>query len=214
MRIRHIAPAVGILCLTLAGCVTVSKGDPSPDPKSEVSTTNPSSPSSSGSEEDLPSDGAPKVEEPLVDASRFEQDPCSILTAAQAQELDLPAAGEQQDGALGLDCEWFNPDTRGEVTISSLANNRRGLSGFYAANQRGEYAYFTELPPIEGFPAIATDVTDRRPEGRCIVVVGVTDQLAFGVSLQLSQVNVGQQDPCETAVMVTGIALQTMKKGA
>jgi hypothetical protein len=211
MRIRHTA-AIGVLCLTIAGCTTVSQGEPIPAPSSEVDTTDPSPPS--GSEDDLPSHGAPKVKAPLDTASRFEQDPCSILTTTQAQELDLPATGKQVDGALGLDCEWFNPTTRGEVTISSLTNNRRGLSGFYDANQRGEYPYFTPLPPIEGYPAITADVTDRRPDGVCVVVIGVTDQLTFGIALQLSQVNVGSKDPCEIATLVAGMALRTMKEGA
>jgi hypothetical protein len=210
MRIRHIAPAVGLLCLTVAGCTTISRGDPSSVPTSEVGTTDQSSPSSAGNE-DLPSHGAPSVEAPLEDASRFEQDPCSILTAAQAQELTLPVTGKQEDGALGLDCVWRNPDTRGRVTIGFLTSNRRGLSAAYAANERGEYPYFIELSPIEGYPAIASDIVDRRSRGICIVEVGVSDQLAFNVSLQLSQVNVGQQDPCDTAVRVAGMALQTMK---
>jgi hypothetical protein len=211
MRIRHKAPLVGLLCLAVAGCTTVSRGEPTPAPTSQMSTTGSSPPSSSGGEDDLPSHGAPKVEEPLEDTSRFEQNPCSVLTTAQAQELDLPASGEQEDGALGLDCEWFNSDTRGEVTIGFLTNSRNGLSGFYAANQRGEYPYFIELPPIEGYPAIASDVVDRRSEGACIVDVGVTDQLAFGVYLVLSQVNVRKKDPCETAALVAGMALRTMK---
>jgi hypothetical protein len=210
MRIRHIAPAVGLFCLAVAGCTTVSPGEPTPLPTSQVNTTE-SSPPSSGGEDDLPSHGAPQVEDPLQDVSRFEQDPCSVLTSAQAQELTLPATGKQEDGALGLDCEWFNPDTRGEVIISFLTNSQNGLSGFYAANQRGEYPYFVELPPIEGYPAIASDIEDRRSRGICIVDVGVTDQLAFGVYLALSPVNVETQDPCETAALVAGMALQTMK---
>lgn len=214
MRILQMAPAVGLLCLAVAGCTKVSQGEPTPAPTSQVSTTGPSSPSSSGGEDDLPSHGAPKVDDPLEDVSRFEQDPCSILTAAQAQELSLPAAGDQEVGALGLDCNWYNRDTGGEVTIGILTNSRNGLSGFYAANERGDLVYFDELPAIEGYPAIASDVVDRRSRGVCIVDVGVTDQLAFHVDLQLSQVNVGIDDPCKTAAMVAGMALQTMKEGA
>ena len=211
MRIRHIAPVAGLLCLAVAGCTTLSEGEPQPAPTNEASTTDSSPPSSSSSGgDDLPSHGAPKVEDPL-DASRFEQDPCATLTAAQAQELGLPATGKQENGILGLDCEWFNLDTRGQVTISPLTNSDRGLSGFYAADQRGEYAYFMPLPPIEGFPVIAADLVDRRPEGTCVIVVGVADQLAFGVSLKLSGANVEMKDPCETAALVAGMALRTMK---
>jgi len=177
-------------------------------PTSEVSST------SSGNGDGLPTNGAPKVEHPLEKTSRFEQDPCSILTAAQAQDLDLPTKGKEDDGSFGLDCQWFNEDTGSKVTIGFFTNDPRGLSGSYAAHDEGKYGFFTPLPPIEGYPAIAVDVTDRRPEGICLVEVGVSDKLSFHVDLHLSQVNVGTKDPCEIGAMVAGKALQTMKEGA
>jgi len=204
-------PIVVLLYLAVAGCTTTSPGEATPAPTSEVGSTD-SPPSSSGGSDDLPSDGAPKVEHPLENTSPFEGDPCSILTAAQAQELGLPTIGKEKTGALGLDCEWHNPDTRGQVTIGFLTNNDRGLSAFYAENERKPYAYLTPLSNIEGYPAIASDSGDQRPEGICLVQVGVTDQLAFHVDLQLSQANVEKKkDPCETGAMVAGKALQTMK---
>lgn len=209
MRVRHAAPVAGLLCLVVAGCTTTSQGEPIPATTSEVSAANPTAPSG---EDDLPSHGAPKVDEPL-DTTRFQQDPCSTLAAEQAQdELNLPPNGEPEDIALGNGCKWHNPDTRGMVIIGFLTGNDRGLSGFYDANQRGEYPYFIKLPPIEGFPAIAGDIEDRRPTGRCIVDVGVSDQLAVEVVLQLSQANIGQREPCEVAVEVAGKALRTMKE--
>lgn len=212
MRIRHIAPLVGLVCLAVAGCTKVSGGDPTPVPTGSVSSTGSAS-SSSGSGDDLPSNGAPKVKDPL-DASRFEQDPCSILTAAQTRDLNVPATGKKRDGTLGLDCEWRNPDTRGWVTIGFLTNNHRGLSAAYARNQSEPYAYFTPLSDIEGYPAIASDIVDRRSEGVCIVYVGVTDQLIFSVAMHLSPSNVGTTDPCELGADVAGMALRTIKEGA
>jgi hypothetical protein len=212
MRVRHTAPVAGLLCLLVAGCTTTSRGDPAPATTTEVSTVNSTAPSSE--EDDLPSHGAPKVDDPL-DTTRFQQDPCLALTAEQAQdELNLPPQGEPEEIALGKGCEWFNPDTRGRVIIGFLTGNPRGLSGFYDAKQQGKYAYFNELPPIEGYPAIAIDIEDRRPRGICIVDVGVTDQFVFDVYLQLSQANVGNVEPCELAAEVAGKALRTMKEGA
>lgn len=208
MRIRHTMPAIGLICLTIAGCTTVSPGEATPAPTSEASST------SSSNNDDLPTNGAPKVENPLKGTSRFEQDPCSILTAEQAENLDLPATGKKDEGAAGLDCEWRNPDTRGRVTIGLLVNIDSGLSAAYAAHERGEYSLFDSLPPVEGYPAVALGIDDHRSEGLCSVEVGLTDQLAFHVDVQLSQVNVGTKDPCETAAKVAGQALQTMKEGA
>ncbi len=196
-----------LLCLIVAGCTTVSPGEANPASTSAVSTTDSSS-STSG--DGLPSNGAPKVNNPL-EVSRFEQDPCSILTAAQAGGLSLSASGKEEDGALGLDCKWRNEDSNSQVAIGFYTNDPRGLSGSYAANEEGKYAYFKPLPPIEGYPAITTNRTDRRADGICFIEVGVSDQLSFHVDLQLSQINVGTRDPCETASIVAGKALQTMK---
>jgi hypothetical protein len=213
MRIRHLAPMVGVLCLAITSCTTTSQGKAMPAATTKVSTSSSSSPTSGG-ENDLPSHGAPKVEQPL-DTTRYQQDPCSILTASQSQQdLNLPPGGKPEDIALGKGCEWFNPDTRGQVTIGLLTGNTRGLSSLYDANQRGKYPYFIELPSVEGYPAVASDVADRRPTGACIVVVGVTDQLVLDVALQLSLANVGKVKPCDKAAEVAGMAMQTMKEGA
>ena len=211
MQIRHTAPLVGLFCLVLAGCTTVSPGEATSTSTSEISTTGSSPTPSSSNGGDLPSNGAPKVTHPLDDTSRFEQNPCSILTSTQTQELDLPSTGREDDGLLGLDCQWFNQDTQGQVTIGFLSKDSRGLSSSYAANEQGKYKYFNPLPPVEGYPAITYGTTDRRSSGICSVEVGVRDQLSFHVDLQLSQVNVGTKDPCATAAKVAGKALLTMK---
>lgn len=207
MRIHHTLPVAVLLCLILTSCTELNAGKPTPG--STTSDTSTGSPSSGS--DNLPSNGAPKVEHPLDNTQQFEQDPCSILSSTQAQDLGLPTKGKEEDGALGLDCLWFNPDTRGEVTIGFLSNVDNGLSGAYAANERGEYSVFEPLPPIDGYPAVALDIDDRRPRGICSLEVGVTDQLAFHVDLQLSQANVGTKDPCDTAALVAGKALQTIK---
>lgn len=214
MQVRHVAPIAGLLCLVVAGCTVSSQGEPIPTTTNEVNSTANSTAPPSDEEDDLPSHGAPKVDDPL-DTTRFQQDPCLALTASQAQkELNLPPSGKPEAATLGKSCEWRNPDTRGAVHIGFLTGNPRGLSGLYAANQRGEYPYFNILSPIEGYPAVASDIEDRRPRGICIVVIGVTDQLTFDVYLQLSQANVGKLEPCEMAAQVAGKALRTMKEEA
>jgi hypothetical protein len=212
MRIHPIALLAGLLCLTATGCTTTSPGEATPAPTTEISTAD--SASTPPDEGDLPAHGAPKVANPL-DTDRFQDDPCALLTASQAQdELNLPPTGKPEGIALGKGCNWFNRDTRGEVTLGLLTGNPNGLSAAYEANQRGDYAYFTELSPIDGYPAIASDVADRRSSGACIVDVGVTDELLLDVALSLSQNNVGTKDPCEVAAQVAGLALRTMKEAA
>jgi hypothetical protein len=210
MRIRHGAFTLGLICLAVAGCTTKSGGTPAPASTSEASTAESTTSSEDG--DDLPSHGAPKVEDPL-DTTLFQEDPCSTLTAEQAQELTLPTNSGKRESAAGFGCDWSNPDTGGEVSIDFLTRGDTGLSGFYAANEQGKFPYFIPLPAIEGYPAIASDAEDRRSKGICIVNVGVTDQLTFGVALQQSTVNVGTEvDPCDVAARVAGMALQTMKE--
>jgi Protein of unknown function (DUF3558) len=212
MHIRRTAPVVALLCLAISGCTTPNRGEPTPEPPTVGSSPESTSPPSG--DNDLPSHGAPKVDNPLNTAA-FQQDPCSALTASQTQqELNLPPTGEPDEITLGKGCEWSNKETRGEVKIGFLLDNHRGLSAFYDANQRGEYPYFIELPPVADHPAIASDIEDRRALGRCIVAVGVTDELVVEVILQLSQANVGKKDACGVAAQVAEMTMRTMKQGA
>jgi hypothetical protein len=219
MRIRR-SLLLGVLTLMVAsGCTTTSEGSPEPTPTSEttVETTN-STPPSSGSEEpqdrELPYAGAPKVDTPL-DTTRYQQDPCQALTAAQAQELNVNHPGEPRDGALGNACEFpGRSDVRALVELAFLDENPFGLSAVYQANEDGKYEEFNVPPPIEGYPAVMPIATDDRPNGGCEVFVGVSDEIAFALFIRLSTANVGELDPCETAAMVAGMALRTMKEGA
>lgn len=201
------------LCLALAaGCTTRSEGEPAP---ATTGVETPGSSATDGSEPsaDLPSDGAPAVPDPL-DTTGFQQDPCQALTRDQSDALDVGPAGKRNDGPLGNGCEWANAETRGQAVIEFLDDDPRGLSALYRANKDGKWAYFEELTPIEGYPAVARDLQDDRNEGYCSIVIGVTDEVAFETFLHLSQQNVGKKDPCEVATQVAGMALQTMKRGA
>jgi len=212
MLIRHsllLASLVGLGLLS--ACTTTSKGDPRPTDSAE-NTAASSTPQTSDNGEELPFAGAPKVTDPL-DTSRYEQDPCQSLTSDQAQSLNLPPTGKINDKvALSNACEWFNPDTRGRVMVSFIVDDPRGLSPEYDVKNRGGWEFFEELPNIEGYPAIARNNPDDRDIGRCTVVVGVADDMAFAIDLKLSQVNIGVKDPCEVATDVAGLALQTMKE--
>ncbi|HEV7652128.1 MAG TPA: DUF3558 domain-containing protein [Actinophytocola sp.] len=208
---RH-ALLAALLGLALTGCTTTSSGDPAPaDSRSTSEPTEPA-PSTDPAKE-LPYAGAPAVDNPL-DTAEFQQDPCQTFTAAQAAELKLGTSGKPVDAPLGNACEWSNDQSRGYAQIRFKDKNPVGLSGEYQADQDDKFAYFDELDPIEGFPAVADDLTDRRQRGLCTVVVGVADDVTFATVVQLSQANIGQKDPCETAVDVAGMALQTMKAGA
>ena len=215
MLIRRSLLLASLFGLAIASaCTTTSKGDPLPANSTGVATSKSTPRTSGGGEEELPFAGAPKVANPL-DTSRYEQDPCLSLSSEQARELNLPAVGKATENeVLGVGCEWYNEETRGNVTIVFIVDDPRGLSPEYATNNRKEWAYFEVLPAIEGYPAVVRSLVDDRDIGHCTVVVGAADDMAFETILRLSQANVGQKDPCATAAEVAGLALKTMKQGA
>jgi hypothetical protein len=205
---RCVSAAVGALTvLVLAGCTTPSPGEPVPATSVENTTTG----SSPGNDPELPFAGAPKVDNPL-DTTRFQQDPCQALTPEQVQPLGLPPTGAPRDMALGNACEWSKPGSTGSATIHFSDKDPRGLSAVYQAKEEGRNAFFEELAPIEGYPAVASDVVDSRQSGACVVVVGVSDKITFESMISLDLDNIGNTDPCEVAANVAGLALQTMKR--
>src|SRR5688572_13325474 len=125
--------AVILLCLAVvSACTTQSEGEP--QPATTVEETSPPGSSSPGEDGGLPFAGAPKVDDPL-DTSRYEQDPCRSLTASQTEPLNLPSVGTTDNKvALGIGCNWFNEETRGEVSIRFLVDDPQGLSPEYEAN--------------------------------------------------------------------------------
>jgi hypothetical protein len=215
MRFRRSLILTSLLGLALAaGCTTASEGEPRPADPTRTASADPTTESSGGDEDELPFAGAPKVNDPL-DTTRYEQDPCRSITGEQAQqELNLPPTGEPLENvALGVGCEWKNTDTRAYLHIVFIVDDPRGLSPEYEANEEGTWDFFEVLPDIEGYPVVARDRVDDRARGRCTVVVGVADDMAFESTLQLRGSNIGKKEPCEMAAFAAGLALQTMKQG-
>jgi hypothetical protein len=196
--------------VALAACKSTSPGNATPAGTSAGTTS--VTTTASNTSPQLPSDGAPKVDNPM-DAAKFREQPCLALTQQQATQLNVGFPGKQRQGPLGQVCDWETPQDSGLIDLQWSDKNPRGLSAEYKANKDGKWAYFKELPPIEGFPAIAADATDGRQRGECTVAVGVSDQYSFALGLVQSRSKVGTADPCDVAVQVAGMVLTTMKAG-
>jgi hypothetical protein len=190
----------------LAACTTAAEGNPIPDRVNSTDTSTSETPVG----DELPSDGAPKVANP-IDASHFEQNPCDVLTPEQANGLNVAAEGTRSDTSFGPGCAWRNPETGGNFHFGILTATKRGLSDTYRSNKNGKFTYFEPIADLEGSPAVAFDTDEKNPTIQCSVVVGLTDQLTIQTLTQLSRANVGQTDPCEVAVMATGEAMKTIK---
>jgi hypothetical protein len=196
--------------MVMASCTVVSEGSPVSNPD-DVSETSSSDTEPLPSEEELPSDGAPKVTKP-IDAGRFEQDPCAVLTPEQADELGVDPTGKPDEDAFGKICRWRNPDTLngGSTTINFFSIEKRGLSSVYRSYNRGEFKYFAPIE-VEGQPAAAYDINRAKPTAACFVAVGLTDQLVFSSYTTLSSRNVDKRDPCEAGAQVAGMMVKTMR---
>ncbi|MGB3437576.1 MAG: DUF3558 domain-containing protein [Actinophytocola sp.] len=198
----------------MAGCTTSSAGTPTSAPGETTVTSGGSTqppPSSGGNTVELPYAGAPEVEDPL-DTGRFEQDPCLALTSDQAAELEVGWPGESREAPLGKACTWRSEnDSRALVEVASQSNYPHGLSAVYKREEDGKWAFFTVLKPVDGYPVVGYGQVDQRDTGGCRVEVGMSDEIAFDVVLQLSAGNVGKKEPCETAAVVAGMVVETMK---
>jgi hypothetical protein len=208
VRIRLLLTALSVLAV--AGCTTTSEGTPLPD--SNATTESPSEEPSTPDAE-LPTDGAPKVENPL-DVSHFEQNPCDALTAEQTQELNVPATGDERDSGFGKTCYWRNSETRGVIGLSFFSEVEGGLSSLYREAESSDFPYFKSIEDIEGYPAVAYDTEVEEPTITCTVAVGVADKLAFAVQVDLSDANVGQKEPCGVTKQVASMIMKTMREAA
>jgi hypothetical protein len=143
-----------------------------------------------------PSEGEPVPATTVETTNSSDSGPTST-----SSERELPFAGAPKVDDP-LDTNRFQQDP----CLALTADQAQSLT------LPAKYAYFDPLPPIEGYPAVATDIVDDRDAGKCTVVVGVSDEVTFEVPIRLSTVNVGHKDPCQIAAMVAGKALQTMKE--
>jgi len=205
MRMRFPMLLLGLaVAAAAAGCTTPSPGDPSP-------TSSRTSAPTSSSEDDLPSNGAPAVEDPL-DVTKFIENPCKVLTPQQLQDFELPA-GAASEGDFGPKCDWRQPQAAGgALNFTILTKDEDGLSSLYKDHENGYIKYFEELSPIEGYPAVLWDTAEEnRPIGTCAISVGVSNKLSFTAIVNLSAASMGQKDPCETATAVATMATKNMK---
>lgn len=211
---RHTTPILAVLLAAaalIAGCTSGEPGDPRP-----AESTTPSADETPSlhatDDDDLPSHGAPGVDDP-IDTAEFEQDPCRILADAQVQQAGLTPPGKTEQGAVAPACAWQNLESGARLGIQFENSTRLGLSGAYQTHESDPYGLWLELPAIDGYPAVAASTTDRRANGECTIIVGTSNEVTFDLAVALSKSKIGQADPCDAAQQVAGLALETMTNG-
>lgn len=205
MRVTSTVAALAAALLLVAGCSGETPAIPSADPSSDA----PTSEMPDGGETGAPGD-TPKVANPVQNVDKFKQDPCAILTKAQAAELGADAKIERDpDDSQGPRCRW-NADDDSFFSITLLKNQPLGIGGLYRNHQEDPefYAYF-EPVDIEGFPSVLADSHDSRPNGACALAVGIADQQVMSLVSSLE----GSGDPCTILTDAAHEAVATMSQG-
>lgn len=194
MRFRIAAAVLG-LAITATGCSPVS-GTPSP-------TTTSSRPS------------APKVAHP-IDTTKYQAEPCDLLTAAQVIQYGIAKPGDKNAGtsALGPGCSWSQLGGSG-FTVEFITANTAGLTSLYINKDiivdGGGYWVATT---VQGYPGVFNSSYDDRKTGDCSLAVGVTDTLTYNVAVTADKSSPQYGDPCGMTSQIADMVLTTMRGGA
>ena len=143
--------------------------------------------------------GAPTVADPL-DITRYLDQPCVSLTPEQTTEYlgDDVRVRPKTGRSAGPSCAW-NSDMRSDAQISVTYPRLtdEGLSAIYRNKDR--QAFFHEVAPVNGYPAVSHGGLDNRGQGECLVTVGTSNSDYVNVIVYLGKGSAGKLDPCEAA---------------
>ncbi|WP_134731483.1 DUF3558 domain-containing protein [Amycolatopsis nivea] len=198
-RVKRIALAAtsGLVLLAVTAC------------SSTPGTPVPATPESSSSAPTSTSRSVPKVSNPL-DAAKYEQNPCALLSQAQATEVISSVRNRQGKGLVAPICTWYDADNN-SVGLGLLPG-QGGLAGAYT-NADSESGYFEAAPDVNGYPAVFAGTTDDRKRGGCQIAVGIKDDELFTASVRLRTTSPLYNDPCSLAVKTAAAAVTTIKAG-
>ncbi|MFF0149154.1 uncharacterized protein DUF3558 [Amycolatopsis sulphurea] len=187
--------AVGGLLLLAATACSSAPGTPSPA-------------SSSAPIDSAPN--VPQVTSPL-DVGKYEQDPCAVLSKAQATEVFQALRNRTSSGNFAPRCTWY--DSKDNSISISFLPGQGGLSTSYK-NGAGAGGYFEAAPDVSGYPAVYSAVLDDRKSGGCQIGVGVKNDEIFTFSAILDKASPSYGDPCSLVTRAAEAAVATIKAGA
>jgi hypothetical protein len=167
----------------------------------------------------VPNSGAPKVENPLP-ANVLDGSPCdSALTADQVtQYLGEVSAPKSSDEVLGPSCDWTSASGSGAgILVGYDTKTGQGISLAYKNEKPKADRWADDLGPVQGYPAVGYVEQGVDPGNKrdCVVVVGVSDELAYSISLILGDKSAAAgKDACELGHGVADTVLTNLKARA
>ncbi|MFD8494954.1 DUF3558 domain-containing protein [Amycolatopsis sp. NPDC059657] len=187
--------AVAGLLLT-AGCSRTTPGN--------AQTTSPTAGSSSSGP------AVPQVADPL-DTTKFEKDPCGLLSPDQARALaNLLTTRLDSKAAGGPICSWLDEHHNG-ISYSLIRGG--GLSDVYRNHLPNDPGYFEPGESAAGYPAVYASITDGRPKGDCVLMVGVRNDVVMVTGSILGGTSPDQENPCPLVKKAAEAAIATLKAG-
>jgi len=156
----------------------------------------------------------PKVAQPL-DPARYQKQPCAALTAGQLSQLGITTQPKPDlESKLGPSCEWNAFDEIGITIHATLLTIGSSLANVYKQHDQGQWPFFKPVADISGYPGVLLDSLDAQPKGKCQLIVGLRDDLAYSVQVSVAPDAKDYGDPCPVLQKVTEMAVSTMKAGA
>lgn len=209
MRGAFLTAVVLLGAFGLTGCGDDDSGSPQTPGGQGPGTSVPG-----GSVPGLPHSGAPKVTTPIADTSRWESDPCSVVSDDQ-----LASAGvvirrtvPDMDTPGGPSCQW-GIDGGGSFAGSFITEGGQGLSAVYANNSQTPFEHFQPISPVEGQPAVEAMSTASPRDGECAISVGLRDDRTYLMNLIADKDSPLAAEPCKWAATIAGLAVRNMKQG-
>lgn len=204
MRVRRSGRSLALICVAVAtaaigGCTQTTPGAAAPP------ATTP--PTSAGS-------AAPKVSKPLPNIADYVNKVCDLVPAALIAQLGFAyPLSTGTDNALGPGCAWASTASTPSrsLGVSVQSDGTKGNGGIAnVLKLNGSLYAFVELTSVSGYPAAYADMRDDRAQGKCSMLVGVTDDVTFGVNVQGYS---GAQDSCDTVNQVAASVITTLQGG-
>lgn len=196
MRLRAVLGTTLIAGAALAACAPNPGGSAGPTSGGTSAT------------QSLPA-GTPNVANP-IDVAKFRTAPCTVLTAAQLQQLNVGASGKADSDANSPGCTWS--DLQGPSKMApgvTFGPAGHGLADVFS--QKATYQYFQQLPDIAGYPAVIALSADSRSQGNCDITIGVSNQQFIDVGVTVDTSASDATAPCGRNQTVAADMIATLK---
>ncbi len=138
-----------------------------------------------------------------------------MLTAGQLSQLGITTQPKPDLASkLGPSCEWNAFDEIGITIHATLLTIGSSLAKVYQQHAQGQWPFFEPVADVSGYPGVLLDSLDAQPKGKCQLIVGLRDDLAYSVQVSIDTDSKEYGNPCPVLRKATEMAVSTMKAGS